>query len=66
MYLFLCRCSQIADMTEKLQKEREEFTAGNEILLQKVENLNTEHGNLSLDNATLKVKKKTIHIESFC
>ncbi|XP_046883630.1 protein BCAP-like isoform X3 [Hypomesus transpacificus] len=61
----LLKC-QIADMTEKLQKEREEFTAGNEILLQKVENLNTEHGNLSLDNATLKASVSALEQQLAC
>uniref|UniRef100_A0A4W5PRQ5 Outer dense fiber protein 2-like n=1 Tax=Hucho hucho TaxID=62062 RepID=A0A4W5PRQ5_9TELE len=45
---------QIADITEKLQKEREEFTAANEVLLLKVEKLNAENGDIGLKNATLK------------
>ncbi|XP_067109475.1 protein BCAP-like isoform X2 [Osmerus mordax] len=61
----LLKC-QIADMTEKLQKEREEFTAGNEILLQKVENLNTENGNHSLDNATLKASVSALEQQLAC
>ncbi|XP_062337381.1 protein BCAP-like isoform X3 [Osmerus eperlanus] len=61
----LLKC-KIADMTEKLQKEREEFTAGNEILLQKVENLNTENGNHSLDNATLKASVSALEQQLAC
>ncbi|XP_055739640.1 outer dense fiber protein 2-like isoform X2 [Salvelinus fontinalis] len=45
---------QIADITAKLQKEREEFTAANEVLLLKVEKLNAENGDIGLENATLK------------
>ncbi|XP_045062037.1 protein BCAP isoform X1 [Coregonus clupeaformis] len=45
---------QIADITLKLQKERDEFTAANEVLLLKVEKLNTENRNIGLENATLK------------
>ncbi|CAB1317272.1 unnamed protein product [Coregonus sp. 'balchen'] len=45
---------QIADVTAKLQKEREEFTAANEVLLLKVEKLNAENGDIGLENATLK------------
>ncbi|XP_023865735.1 outer dense fiber protein 2 isoform X2 [Salvelinus sp. IW2-2015] len=45
---------QIADITARLQKEREEFTAANEVLLLKVEKLNAENGDIGLENATLK------------
>ncbi|XP_029581118.1 outer dense fiber protein 2 isoform X2 [Salmo trutta] len=45
---------QIADITAKLQKKREEFTAANEVLLLKVEKLNAENGDIGLENATLK------------
>ncbi|XP_014047221.1 outer dense fiber protein 2 isoform X2 [Salmo salar] len=45
---------QIADITAKLQKKREEFTAANEVLLLKVEKLSAENGDIGLENATLK------------
>ncbi|XP_029498854.1 outer dense fiber protein 2-like isoform X2 [Oncorhynchus nerka] len=45
---------QIADITVKLQKERDEFAAANEVLLLKVEKLNAENRNIGLENATLK------------
>ncbi|XP_013995995.1 outer dense fiber protein 2 [Salmo salar] len=45
---------QIADITMKLQKERDEFAAANEVLLLKVEKLNAENRNIGLENATLK------------
>uniref|UniRef100_A0A4W5N2S8 Uncharacterized protein n=1 Tax=Hucho hucho TaxID=62062 RepID=A0A4W5N2S8_9TELE len=45
---------QIADITVKLQKERDEFTAANEVLLLKVEKLYAENRNIGLENTTLK------------
>uniref|UniRef100_A0A8K9XLE8 Outer dense fiber protein 2-like n=1 Tax=Oncorhynchus mykiss TaxID=8022 RepID=A0A8K9XLE8_ONCMY len=45
---------QIADITAKLQKESDEFTAANEVLLLKVEKLYAENGDIGLENATLK------------
>ncbi|XP_042353896.1 outer dense fiber protein 2-like [Plectropomus leopardus] len=47
--------SQIADMTARLQREKDELAAANEIVMQRVEKLSTENGNLSVNNATLKV-----------
>ncbi|XP_030630270.1 outer dense fiber protein 2-like [Chanos chanos] len=45
---------QVAVMTAELQREREKASAASEMLLQKVEKLNTENGELALENATLK------------
>uniref|UniRef100_A0A6Q2Y0I7 Outer dense fiber protein 2-like n=2 Tax=Esox lucius TaxID=8010 RepID=A0A6Q2Y0I7_ESOLU len=45
---------QVLDITAKLQEERDEFTAANEVLLLKVEKLNAENGDIGLENATLK------------
>ncbi|XP_049454266.1 outer dense fiber protein 2-like isoform X1 [Epinephelus fuscoguttatus] len=47
--------SQIADMTARLQMEKDELTAANEIVMQRVEKLSAENGDLSVNNATLKV-----------
>nr|XP_046178010.1 protein BCAP-like isoform X1 [Oncorhynchus gorbuscha] len=49
---------QISDITVKLQKERDEFAAANEVLLLKVEKLNAENRNIGLENATLKVESQ--------
>ncbi|XP_044074819.1 outer dense fiber protein 2-like isoform X3 [Siniperca chuatsi] len=46
--------SQIADLTARLQKEKDEITAANEIVMQRVEKLSAENGDLSVNNATLK------------
>ncbi|XP_030608267.1 outer dense fiber protein 2 isoform X1 [Archocentrus centrarchus] len=46
--------SQIADLTVRLQKEKDELTAANETLMQKLEKLNTDNGELSINNAALK------------
>ncbi|XP_038573672.1 outer dense fiber protein 2-like isoform X1 [Micropterus salmoides] len=46
--------SQIADLTARLQKEKDELTAANETVMQRVEKLSAENGDLSLNNATLK------------
>lgn len=48
--------SQIADLTARLQKEKDELTAANETVMQRVEKLSAENGDLSLNNATLKVQ----------
>ncbi|XP_068197678.1 outer dense fiber protein 2-like isoform X2 [Antennarius striatus] len=47
--------SQIADLTAKLQSEKDEFTAVNESATQLVEKLRAENEELSIDNAGLKV-----------
>lgn len=59
------RYSQIADITAKLQKKREEFTAANEVLLLKVEKLSAENGDIGLENATLKVGQLNTNIDPF-
>ncbi|KAL2097282.1 hypothetical protein ACEWY4_006489 [Coilia grayii] len=45
---------QIVGMTAELTKEKDLASAANEVLLKKVEKLNTENGELGLENATLK------------
>lgn len=55
--------SQIADITAKLQKESDEFTAANEVLLLKVEKLYAENGDIGLENATLKVGQLNTNID---
>ncbi|XP_028448751.1 outer dense fiber protein 2 isoform X2 [Perca flavescens] len=47
--------SQIADMTARLQKEKDELTAANETVMQRLEKLSTENGDLNVNNAALKV-----------
>ncbi|XP_060900969.1 outer dense fiber protein 2-like isoform X2 [Labrus mixtus] len=46
--------SHIADVTGRLQKEKDELNAANEIVMQRVEKLGAENGELSVNNATLK------------
>ncbi|KAM7400419.1 hypothetical protein PAMA_004892 [Pampus argenteus] len=46
--------SQIADLTARLQKEKDELSAANETVMQQVEKLAAENGDLSINNATLK------------
>ncbi|KAM9322136.1 uncharacterized protein KZ484_020369 isoform 4-T4 [Pholidichthys leucotaenia] len=46
--------SQVADMTVKLQKEKDELTAANEIVMQQVEKLSVDNEELSISNAALK------------
>ncbi|XP_065810292.1 outer dense fiber protein 2-like isoform X3 [Labrus bergylta] len=46
--------SQIADVSGRLQKEKDELNAANEIVMQRVKKLSAENGELSVNNATLK------------
>nr|XP_046264989.1 protein BCAP-like isoform X2 [Scatophagus argus] len=46
--------SQVADLTARLQKEKDELTAANETMMQRVEKLGAENGDLSVNNAALK------------
>ncbi|XP_073346608.1 outer dense fiber protein 2-like [Pagrus major] len=46
--------SQVADLTARLQKEKDELTAANETVMQRVEKLIAENGDLSVNNAKLK------------
>ncbi|KAM9458573.1 protein BCAP-like isoform 2-T2 [Salvelinus alpinus] len=54
---------QIADITVKLQKERDEFAAANEALLLKGEKLNAENRNIGLENATLKASTAGLELQ---
>ncbi|XP_034039250.1 outer dense fiber protein 2-like isoform X1 [Thalassophryne amazonica] len=45
---------QIAEMNTRQQREKEELIAANEIVMQRIEKLITENGDLSISNATLK------------
>ncbi|XP_031721288.1 outer dense fiber protein 2-like isoform X2 [Anarrhichthys ocellatus] len=45
--------SQIGDMAARLQKEKDELTAANEMVMQRVEKLIGENGDLHIHNATL-------------
>ncbi|XP_032388456.1 outer dense fiber protein 2 isoform X2 [Etheostoma spectabile] len=47
--------SQIAEMTARLQKEKDELTAANETVMQRLEKLSAEKEDLNVNNATLKV-----------
>ncbi|XP_027146235.1 outer dense fiber protein 2 isoform X2 [Larimichthys crocea] len=46
--------SQIAGLTARLQKEKDELTAANETMRHRVEKLSTENGDLGVNNAALK------------
>ncbi|XP_039998789.1 outer dense fiber protein 2-like [Xiphias gladius] len=46
--------SQTADLTARLEKEKYELTAAYETVMQRVEKLRTENGDLSVNNAALK------------
>ncbi|XP_037643964.1 outer dense fiber protein 2-like isoform X2 [Sebastes umbrosus] len=46
--------SQIAEVTARLRMEKDELSAANEIVMQRVEKLIAENGDLTVNNATLK------------
>ncbi|XP_041848546.1 outer dense fiber protein 2-like isoform X2 [Melanotaenia boesemani] len=46
--------SQIADLTSRLQKEKDEQTAANETVMQRVDRLIADNGDLTVNNAALK------------
>ncbi|XP_022046851.2 outer dense fiber protein 2-like isoform X2 [Acanthochromis polyacanthus] len=46
--------SQIADLTVRLQKQKDELSAANETVMQRVEKLSADNGDLSVNNAALK------------
>ncbi|XP_076601738.1 outer dense fiber protein 2-like isoform X3 [Chaetodon auriga] len=46
--------SQVADLTARQQKEKDELAAANEAVMQRVERLAAENGDLCVNNATLK------------
>lgn len=48
--------SQVGDLTARLQKEKDELTAANETVMQRAEKLSAENGDLSVNNAKLKVQ----------
>ncbi|KAG7456520.1 hypothetical protein MATL_G00236810 [Megalops atlanticus] len=52
--------TQISDVTEQLQKERDNVRTANEDLLQKVEKLNSENSDLCLENAALKAAARDL------
>lgn len=56
MCLCLFYIRQITSLTDELLKEKDMANSANEVLLKKVEVLNTENGELGLENATLKVR----------
>ncbi|KAF3858112.1 hypothetical protein F7725_011313 [Dissostichus mawsoni] len=47
--------SQVKDMTARLRMDKEELTAANETVMQRVEKLSAENGDLHINNTTLKV-----------
>ncbi|XP_029309715.1 LOW QUALITY PROTEIN: outer dense fiber protein 2-like [Cottoperca gobio] len=55
--------SQIADMTARVQKEKDELTAANDIVMQRVEKLSAENGDLSVNNATLKASVAQLELQ---
>ncbi|XP_041659663.1 outer dense fiber protein 2-like isoform X2 [Cheilinus undulatus] len=46
--------SQTAELTARLQKEKDELHAANEVVMQRIEKLSAENGDLSFNNASLK------------
>lgn len=61
------QCSQVADLTARLQKEKDELTAANETVMQRAEKLSAENGDLSVNNAKLKVQgAKQVAVVNFC
>lgn len=52
----MCFWSQIADLTARLQREKDELAAAHETVMQRVEKLTTENGDLGVSNAALKVQ----------
>lgn len=46
--------SQVPNLTARLQKEKDDLTDANERLMQQVQKLTSENGDLSVNNATLK------------
>lgn len=54
-------------MTARLQKEKDELTAANETVMQRAEKLSAENGDLSVNNAKLKVQgAKQVAVVNFC
>lgn len=53
-------------MTDELLKEKDMASTANEVLLKKVEVLNTENGELGLENATLKVRDRRFVVLDYC
>ncbi|XP_029931220.1 outer dense fiber protein 2 isoform X1 [Myripristis murdjan] len=45
--------SQMTDLTARIQRERDDFSAGNQTVIRRVETLNAENGDLSINNATI-------------
>ncbi|KAM4552775.1 outer dense fiber protein 2-like isoform 1-T1 [Odontesthes bonariensis] len=52
-HVHLLKC-EIADLTRRLQKEKDELTAANEATVQRVDQLKADNGQLSVSNAALK------------
>ncbi|XP_051258328.1 outer dense fiber protein 2-like isoform X2 [Dicentrarchus labrax] len=46
--------SQVSDLTARLRMEKDELSAANETVMQRVEKLSAENGDLSVNNAALK------------
>ncbi|XP_035527288.1 outer dense fiber protein 2-like isoform X3 [Morone saxatilis] len=46
--------SQVSDLTARLRTEKDELSAANETVMQRVEKLSAENGDLSVNNAALK------------
>lgn len=59
--------SHITDLTVKLQETKEKFSTANEAVMQRVEKLSTENGDLSINNAALKVQaaKRLVYV-NYC
>lgn len=56
------QCSQVADLTARLQKEKDELTAANETVMRRAEKLSAENGDLSVSNAKLKVQIAVVNV----
>lgn len=59
LVIFLLQQSELAELTMRLQKERDELTAANERMVQSLDILIADNKDLTITNATLKVWSDT-------
>lgn len=58
----MCFSSQVVHLTARLQKEKDELAAANKTVMQRVEKLTAENGDLSSSNAALKVQVNKVSL----
>lgn len=58
-FFFVLQWSQFADLKLRLQKQKDELSAANERMAERLEKLIAENGDLTISNATLKVERVT-------